>query len=102
MAEAKHMPVYGRRASAEPALAATPSSPVPGLVPSGFDQAQDGWIEHDGGECPVPADTPVKVQCRFEPAPDEDQEAWPAGGWHWLHSGFPGRGDIVSYRVVSK
>jgi hypothetical protein len=41
MAEAKHTPVSGRRASAEPALAATPSSPVPGLAPSGFDQAQD-------------------------------------------------------------
>lgn len=33
----------GATASRQPALAASPSSPVPGLAPSGFDQAQGRW-----------------------------------------------------------
>ncbi len=61
------------------------------------------WIEWAGGECPVPADTRVFVQLRWETR--EGAESVPmadtADAWVWAHRQHPHhRGDIIAYRVV--
>lgn len=66
-------------------------------------QADDGWIEWNGGECPVDPKTFVTVRCRtgVEAGPME------AGWYSWLH--YPdfdyiakAGGDIIAYREVSQ
>jgi hypothetical protein len=73
-------------------------------------EAQDGWIEHDGLGCPVAPETLVHVRYRDG---EESQShrcfeaGYKAGFWddpnpafsHWVHSGVVP--DITDYRVVS-
>ena len=52
----------------------------------------DGWIEWDGGDCPVPADTRVEVRLCCGPEFKDVAES--------LRWDRRGEGDIVAYRVV--
>jgi hypothetical protein len=56
----------------------------------------DGWIDWNGGECPVPSDTTVEVQFRNLSV----SEATSADAWAWSHCDFVG--DILRYRVVNE
>lgn len=57
-------------------------------------QADDGWIEWSGGECPVPDNTKVQVKFwdGYEPVITEPQ------GLRWKH--FIAHANIIAYRVV--
>lgn len=60
--------------------------------------AAEGWIEWNGGECPV-AEC-VLVNVKF--ANGEEQDALvPAGEWDWSHGNCGGY-DIIAYRVVQE
>jgi len=86
------------------------TAPTAGAATAGL---EDGWIEWPGGECPVPAHTPVEVRYR-----DGETELVyahePATGLNdwWKHEGetcydpetegetLEHSCDIVAYRVV--
>lgn len=58
-------------------------------------EASEGWIEWNGGECPVDSDAIVEVRYR-KPSPlnfNNDR----AGDFSWSHDGFGG--DIIAYRL---
>lgn len=57
------------------------------------DESGDGWIEWNGGECPVPPNTKVEIQY-----PDNDVDSCIASAVDWNHYGMGG--DITAYRVV--
>lgn len=53
----------------------------------------NGWIEWEGGECPVPRDASAQFKFR-----DGGEGEWDlAGGMRWSHAGSGG--DIVAYRL---
>lgn len=56
-------------------------------------KSEDGWIEWNGGECPVNLDAMVKVQFR-----DGDMDYSDARKLYWRH--HASAGDIIAYRVV--
>ncbi len=56
--------------------------------------ADDGWIEWEGGECPVDALVMVEVKLRHLKQSICDT----AERWDWSHDGVTG--DILAYRVV--
>ena len=56
-------------------------------------ESQSGWIEWNGGECPVPPNTKVEIQY-----PDNDVDSCIASEVDWNHYGMGG--DITAYRVV--
>lgn len=58
-------------------------------------QCDEGWIEWDGGDCPVATD--VRVDVKFRDGTD-DLSGESADTWGWDHS--YGSQDIVAYRVV--
>lgn len=59
-------------------------------------QKAEGWIEHDGGPCPVPLGMPVWVIHRDEDdGPVFFREAQWCGGC-WKHDGT--EDDIIAYR----
>jgi len=64
---------------------------------------EDGWIEHDGGECPVDPDTCVHFRTIFEKAtPDigineDDHRVAGSLKWEWVGDEMQ---DITAYRVV--
>lgn len=68
------------------------------------EQIADGWIEHDGGECPVPRDALVKV--RFRNGDEQSGRAcWFDGGisykpsdWNWQKSRSQHNSWIIAYR----
>lgn len=51
----------------------------------------DGWIEWDGGECPVEDDAIIDIRFR-----DGHEERGAGAGWDWEHSGG---WDIIAYRL---
>ena len=57
-----------------------------------------GWIEWAGGECPVPPETRVAVQFRFEPGVDQGNDR--AVDLRWSHKGYDA--DIIAYRIVKE
>ena len=61
-------------------------------VPEKTEAPTDDWIPWEGGKCPVPADTLVKVRCA----------AWEGTGsaahYCWWHNG--GVNDIIAYKVL--
>lgn len=57
---------------------------------------EDGWIEHDGSECPVHPDTIVQVQWGTGLVLPEARAK--TDNWSWLYGGS--RCDIVRYRIV--
>lgn len=67
---------------------------VPASVPD-----VDGWIDWEGGLCPVPMDTLIQVQLRYEAERNAGQPACKAWHWPWRHRDFDS--DIIAYRVVS-
>lgn len=98
----------GRPLTGQPAGGPLDPSPTVSAL-SGAHQAQDGWIEWNGGEeKPFPGDPLVDV--RFRPlegeAPGEDtvlgihasKVSWD-GVNGWKHYGTAG--DIIAYRVVT-
>ena len=56
----------------------------------------DGWIQWQGGECPVDKYTRVHVRYRCG---DEDTSLLVAGGLDWIHQEWNAF-DIIAYRVV--
>ena len=56
-------------------------------------ESESGWIEWNGGECPVPPNTKVEIQY-----PDNDVYSCIASAVDWNHDGTGG--DITAYRVV--
>ena len=66
----------------------------------------DGWIQWDGGECPVPAGTPVQV--RFRDGGEFEGfalKSWCTFEEHWRigieHDQTPCAEDIVAYRIIN-
>lgn len=58
----------------------------------------DGWIEWNGGECPVPEGTPVCVRYRDGSTESEALAGIVGkGAVRWTHIGSPG--DIIAYRL---
>lgn len=53
------------------------------------------WIKWEGGECPVPGDTEVKVRYRNGWI---DNGPYPENGLRWWHSG--GSFDIIAYQIM--
>lgn len=68
-----------------------------------FDRAKkpaeedDGWIEWNGGECPVPGPTKVQVKVGMG---TEISGVLPARDWCWKHDG--NLKDIIAYKVVEE
>lgn len=61
------------------------------------EQKAAGWIEHDGGPCPVADRTPVKVLYRSERL--GASHCLPARLFNWQDvPGFPTSADIIAYR----
>lgn len=58
-------------------------------------KSDDGWIEWNGGECPVDSETPVCIRVRKG---EEYKNGLPASAWSWRREGSPY--DIIAYRVV--
>ena len=56
-------------------------------------ESESGWIDWNGGECPVPPNTKVEIQY-----PDNDVDSCIASEVDWNHYGMGG--DITAYRVV--
>lgn len=56
---------------------------------------EDGWIEWNGGECPVPAD--VLMEVKFKSG--GSARTWDATMLRWAHT--QGRSDIVAYRSIA-
>ena len=61
------------------------------------EQIADGWIEHDGGECPVPLDSRPKILWGDGWITKSDKV--PAGDWDdsWRHCG-PIKHHIIAYK----
>lgn len=61
------------------------------------------WIEWNGGECPVSADTTIEL--KFRQTPHEIDVEEEPHSLRWMHTTWPsgtkGGGDIIAYRVVS-
>lgn len=57
------------------------------------EQIADGWIEHDGGPCPVPLDSRVTIMCRTG-GTDTDE----AREWWWGRNRAPVSYEIIAYR----
>lgn len=57
--------------------------------------AGDGWIEWEGGGCPVPAGTMVEVRLRD----GSQREGLACNLYYWHQSALTLPGDIVAYRV---
>lgn len=66
-----------------------------------FGPLDDGWIEWHGGECPVPADTVVRIRYRTG---NESETCYRAYSFRWQHAPAAGRifpeCDIVAYKVL--
>ncbi len=78
---------------AELALEAQYGQPVADALET-ITAGDDGWIEWNGGECPIPSGMPVDVVFRD----NSSMELWFANSVAWHHSG--GAKDIIKYRVV--
>ncbi len=64
-------------------------------------KAKDGWIEHDGGPCPVPLDSKVDLLHRsnvsITTVPALWSEEW--GRWAWKGTRYEGWNEnIIAYR----
>jgi len=67
--------------------------PVVGVDFAKIESAADGWIEWEGGECPVPGGT--RVEARFRNGVKGVNDAF---CWDWGQASFDY--DIVAYRIV--
>jgi hypothetical protein len=60
----------------------------------------NGWIKWEGGECPVPPETPVFVLMR---SGNSEKVGLRASSYLWAHrKDGCGDGDIVAYKVAEK
>jgi len=61
------------------------------------ERGEGEWIEWKGGECPVPAATPVEVKFRKGRVNRKEH----AGSWGWLSDeDEPRPYDIIAYRII--
>jgi hypothetical protein len=62
--------------------------------------SDDGWIDHDGGPCPVADEQLVLIRTRdgWEDTTFEPAGWWADGTDWWQHRGL--EDDITAYRVV--
>jgi len=56
----------------------------------------DGWIEWDGGECPVDVNQAVEVKLMDGTV----SSALPTDGWVWEHGVLSPGADIIAYRII--
>lgn len=62
---------------------------------------EEGWIEWNGGECPLGPDVIADIRTRMDQYPRQR-----AQGWHWMTwkhepTYFHGNNsDIIAYRIV--
>lgn len=72
------------------------------IKPGAVIPTTEGWVEWEGGECPVSPDTLVDVRV-CQPINTREEQGWwlnkPAGQWMWGGWGG-GPSEIVAYRVV--
>lgn len=68
----------------------------------------DGWIEHDGGPCPVSPDTRVFVRCMDGWSDDGHQDGAETAGW-WADEHAEGcswstcdHDRIIAYRLAQE
>jgi hypothetical protein len=65
---------------------------------------EGGWIEHDGGKCPVEPATRVRVQYLNEPRENAERYTPKAASfrnWPWKKAGRAiSTRDIIAYQVV--
>lgn len=64
------------------------------------EQKAEGWIEHDGGPCPVSLDSRPAVMFRdgyIIPA-GERNAGWSLNGYWMHHKGFHASEHIIAYR----
>lgn len=61
-----------------------------------------GWIEHDGGECPIPRSTLIKCRYPWESIEEaESYECTSASTFSWNKNRVEkGDGYVVAYRIV--
>jgi len=57
------------------------------------EQIADGWIEHDGGPCPVPLAIRVTIMCRGGGTDTDEAHCW----W-WGRNENPVDYEIIAYR----
>jgi hypothetical protein len=69
---------------------ATQETPLPEI-----ENADDGWIEWTGGECPLPDGTPNQVKFRDGDISGIDSSP---ETWQWHHTGS--QADIIAYKIV--
>lgn len=64
------------------------------------EQRAEGWIEHDGGPCPVPLDSRVRVMFRDGVTPLNIARLWTVGFDWWRHEETVLRPhtDIIAYK----
>lgn len=70
--------------------------------PVGTAPAADGWIEWNGGECPVPGNTKVHIKLRrgYDASKDAHSPGFEAMRFWWNHNNRDS--DIVAYKLVKK
>ena len=61
-------------------------------MPLSEQQIAEGWIEHDGGPCPVPRNQSVSILTRR----GREWKSLPASRWDWWHSNHPA--DIMAFK----
>lgn len=60
-------------------------------------QIAEGWLPHDGGPCPVHAESTPGVMLRSG-AWREPKACFSAGDYKWEHDSFNPRYDIIAYK----
>jgi len=61
----------------------------------------DGWLQHDGSECPIPDAKHGEYQIRYRDGTRSSAaNDYPAASFHWEHHGS--NKDIVAYRLLDK
>jgi len=66
------------------------------------EQIADGWIAHDGGECPVPLDSRPGIMFRdgcIIPEGTRTAGSHLVGYWRH-HAGFYAHEHIIAYRLI--
>jgi hypothetical protein len=61
----------------------------------------EGWIEHDGGECPVPLDSAPHIKFRNGGHPVQSVVTANAWEWEW-EPADASDWDIIAYRIEGK
>lgn len=99
-------------------IAALESAIAPVVVPATYSQLDDvpepdwmtaddirmfadGWLQHDGSECPIPESQHGEYEIRYRDGTvSVSANDYPAASFYWKHHGV--NKDIVAYRLLDK